>query len=99
MALACALVVLFPVISATDDLHAVRAEMEESPISKRTISHKTIGKSFSWKSHNQVALIVAAVWLAPLDEARDSIRAACLFSPSPNSTLPTSRGPPLPKTA
>jgi hypothetical protein len=99
MALACALVVLFPVISATDDLHAMRAEMEESPISKRTVSHKNIGKSFSWKSHSQVALIVAAVWLAPLHETRNSIRAAGLFSPAPNITSPTSRGPPLPKTA
>jgi hypothetical protein len=29
-ALACALILLFPVISATDDLHAMRPEMEES---------------------------------------------------------------------
>jgi hypothetical protein len=31
------LVLLFPVISATDDLHAMRAEMEESPASKRSV--------------------------------------------------------------
>jgi hypothetical protein len=37
LALGCALVILFPVISATDDLHAMRAEMEESPVSKRSI--------------------------------------------------------------
>jgi hypothetical protein len=37
LALGCALVVLFPVISATDDLRAMRAEMEESPTSKRNI--------------------------------------------------------------
>ena len=36
VALACALLLLFPIISATDDLHAMRAEMEESPVSKRT---------------------------------------------------------------
>jgi hypothetical protein len=35
-ALGCALVLLFPVISATDDLHAMRAEMDESPASKRS---------------------------------------------------------------
>src|SRR5260370_14217711 len=29
-ALGCALILLFPVISATDDLHVVRPEMEES---------------------------------------------------------------------
>src|SRR5208283_4037128 len=31
-ALGCAFVLLFPVISATDDLHAMRAEMEESSL-------------------------------------------------------------------
>jgi hypothetical protein len=35
-ALGCALVLLFPVISATDDLHAMRPEMEES---KRAFCH------------------------------------------------------------
>ncbi len=37
LALGCVLVLLFPVISATDDLHTMRAEMEESPASKRSI--------------------------------------------------------------
>jgi len=36
-ALGCALVLLFPVISATDDMHAMRAEMEESSPGKRGI--------------------------------------------------------------
>jgi hypothetical protein len=37
LALTCALVILFPVISATDDLHAMRAEIEESPSTKRSV--------------------------------------------------------------
>ncbi len=37
LALASALVLLFPVISASDDLHAMRAEMEDSSINKRTV--------------------------------------------------------------
>lgn len=37
LGLGCLLVLLFPVISASDDLHAMRAEMEESPTSKRSI--------------------------------------------------------------
>ncbi len=37
LALACVLVLLFPVISASDDLHAMRAEMEDSSISKRAV--------------------------------------------------------------
>ena len=37
LALGCVLVLLFPVISATDDLHAMRAEMEESATNKHSI--------------------------------------------------------------
>ncbi len=36
LALGCVLVVLFPVISATDDLLVMRNEIEESPASKRS---------------------------------------------------------------
>lgn len=45
LALGCALVLLFPVISATDDLHAIRAEMEESPVSKRSIRLASVEKN------------------------------------------------------
>lgn len=39
IALAGLLVLLFPVISASDDLHATRQEAEESSFSKRAVSH------------------------------------------------------------
>ena len=39
VALACLLFLLFPVISATDDLHALRQEMEESSSNKRALKH------------------------------------------------------------
>jgi hypothetical protein len=35
--LSCILMLLFPVVSATDDLHAMRQEMEESSPSKRVV--------------------------------------------------------------
>jgi len=38
-ALGCALILLFPVISASDDLHAMRPEMEESKRGSRHASH------------------------------------------------------------
>jgi hypothetical protein len=38
-ALGCALILLFPVISATDDLHVVRPEMEESERGIRRAAH------------------------------------------------------------
>jgi hypothetical protein len=37
LALGCAVVLLFPVISATDDLHAMRAEMEEAAGNRRSV--------------------------------------------------------------
>jgi hypothetical protein len=36
----CALILLFPVISATDDLHAIRPEMEESESAFRQAGHR-----------------------------------------------------------
>lgn len=41
LALACALVLLFPVVSASDDLHAMRSEMEDSSINKRAVRQAT----------------------------------------------------------
>jgi hypothetical protein len=48
LALGCALVLLFPVISATDDLHAMRAEIEESPCSKRSVRQVSTDKASGW---------------------------------------------------
>lgn len=59
LALGCALVVLFPVISATDDLHAMRAELEETPFSKRNIGQSSGDKASTSKWQAQPALTVA----------------------------------------
>ena len=48
LALGCVLVLLFPVVSATDDLHAMRAEIEESPTSKRSVRQASSDKASSW---------------------------------------------------
>ena len=48
LALGCVLVLLFPVISATDDVHAMRAEMEDSAISKRTVRQAGSDKNSAW---------------------------------------------------
>ena len=48
LALGCAVVLLFPVISATDDVHAMRAEMEGSAISKRTVRQAGSDKNSAW---------------------------------------------------
>jgi hypothetical protein len=60
-ALGCALILLFPVISATDDLHAMRVEMDES--SKRNVRHafndKSCGSHCRW--HNSPVVMAASM--------------------------------------
>ena len=45
LVLGCCLVLLFPVISATDDLHAMRPEIEESGLGKRSSRHSITSKA------------------------------------------------------
>jgi len=82
--LACALVVLFPVVSATDDLRVMRAEMEESPTGKRSIGQSSNEKSSASRSQAQPAVAVAGLphlafehgWLSvvsPLVSAAESL--------------------------
>jgi len=57
LALGCLLVLLFPVVSATDDLRAMRAEMEESPIKRACQSDNDRDGSAKWQS--QPAIVSA----------------------------------------
>src|SRR5260370_18254600 len=54
LALGCLLVILFPVVSASDDLRSMRAEMEESS-SKKNICQAVGDKQSSLKWHAQPA--------------------------------------------
>jgi len=60
LALGCMLVILFPVVSATDDLRAMRNEMEESPASKRTIRLASNDKALACRWQNPPALAATA---------------------------------------
>jgi len=60
-ALGCAFVLLFPVISASDDLHAMRAEMEESSPGKRSVCQAAGERSVGWHSRWQNLAVVATV--------------------------------------
>jgi hypothetical protein len=85
IALACLLVLLFPVISASDDLHAMRAEMEEPGISKRTVRATATDKHSNLVNRLQgPALLVNALWLAAPEIGRHRLSAA-------NAPLPTRR--------
>lgn len=63
LALGCALVLLFPVISASDDLHAMRAEMEDSSSSnKRTVRQTGSDKNSGWtRLQGPPAMVASAV--------------------------------------
>ena len=47
LVLSCILMLLFPVISATDDLHFIRPEMEESTSSKRALKQAANDKALN----------------------------------------------------
>lgn len=67
--LACALVILFPVISATDDLCVMRAEIEESPSTKRSICQKSTERISPGKWLGQPLLAMASSSFVPADDA------------------------------
>ena len=60
--LICVLMLLFPVISATDDLHAMRQEIEESSPSKRMVKQAVGDKSTATPS---IAGALPA-WISPV---------------------------------
>jgi len=88
LALACLLVILFPVISATDDLHVMRAEMEESPTGKRSIGQSDSDKSSPSKSLLQPALTIAvklsfvmdSAWYQPLSVFTSTVMSPAIVS-------------------
>lgn len=68
LALGCLLFILFPVVSATDDLRAMRNEMEESPASKRSVRQASSEKASVWKWQSPPALAATASSLVVNDE-------------------------------
>ena len=69
MLLVCLLALLFPVISATDDLHPIRAEIEESGPTKRAIKHAVGVKSPAWAHDGGGAARLAHLaWFRPESE-------------------------------
>ena len=70
LALGCMLVILFPVVSATDDLRAMRNEMEESSASKRTIRQASNDKALACRWQNPPALAATAKSVAVGGQSR-----------------------------
>jgi hypothetical protein len=94
IALACLLFLLFPVISATDDLHAMRQEMEEPGPNKRALKQvvkRAAGPDFSAAP----ALPGSVVEVQPLVRTRGLVGAFLVPAiVSAGSTMSISRAPP-----
>lgn len=69
LTLGCMLVILFPVISASDDLVARRAEMEESSSSKRSVCLKAGEKASTPKWHSHLLAVLISDFSVVHDEA------------------------------
>lgn len=94
LALGCLLVILFPVVSATDDLRAMRAEMEESPAGKHSVRLAGNDKPSPGKwqtppaeTGSIVSLVVQVEGWQPLPADRSPI-------PSPPAITRAGRAPP-----
>jgi hypothetical protein len=94
LALGCLLVVLFPVVSATDDLHAMRAEMEESPLSKRSIRQASSDKPSCSHLHAPSFLVLSSGPFFISAEAWNQAPNATLFSASAPAIHQAGRAPP-----
>ncbi len=95
LALGCVLVLLFPVVSATDDLHAMRSEMEES--SKRGTRQVATDRSLAGHGQRQhpPATVAAFASISPLIEARLEFHTPELLVAVPSFSVPPGRAPPV----
>lgn len=94
MALGCLLVMLFPVISATDDLRAMRAEMEESPTGKRSIGASSDENASASRSQIQPALAVHSHTTVLREQGWHFVVAILLSTPASPAVFRAVRGPP-----
>jgi hypothetical protein len=94
LTLICTLVILFPVVSATDDLRAMRADMEESPIGKKTLRQSNGDKASSWHWQSPAAVAGSPVLPVPCDQARPPMPAPSWLIPCAPTIDRTGRAPP-----
>jgi hypothetical protein len=96
LALGCMLVILFPVISASDDLVAMRAEMEESPASKRSMHQAGSDKAPIWNApwHGLSALTASAFPFVPNHDCWLPLSSSVSFTPVAPALVRNGRAPP-----
>jgi hypothetical protein len=94
----CVLVLLFPVISATDDLHAMRQEIEESGPSKRMVK-QAVGDKSVVLPHiaGNLPAWISPVPFGPHEETCGQVLAVSAVLPrQAHFTERASRAPPFP---
>jgi len=94
LALGCMLVTLFPVVSATDDLRAMRAEMEESPISKHSIGQSGGERLSASKSQAQAALSTSTFSPVLFEQGWHVVAAVLITTPASPAIVRSGRAPP-----
>jgi len=94
LSLGCLLVVLFPVISATDDLQAMRTEMEESPVSKRALRQANNAEKSPVSAWHSPALIASLASLFVTNEDRLVPVVGLMLLPASPDVERASRAPP-----
>jgi hypothetical protein len=67
--LSCILLLLFPVVSATDDLHAMRQEIEESSPSKRVVKAVVDKSSTGISTAGALPALISPVSFCPSHQA------------------------------
>lgn len=94
LALGCLLVMLFPVVSATDDLRAMRAEMEESPTGKRSIGTSSDENASASRSQIQPASAVLSHTTVLREQGWYFVAETLLSTPASPALFRAVRGPP-----
>jgi hypothetical protein len=88
LALGCVLVVLFPIISATDDLCAMRTEMEENSSSRRSARQACNEKASAWNVRLQSpATLLETQIVVSIHEVLAELPPGPAFHPSTVSPL------------
>jgi hypothetical protein len=97
LALGCALILLFPVVSATDDLHPMQAEFEEPGTNQRGVRQATQDKASVSNSRWQTPpALPGVVWsLALTPHGWQELRSPALSVPAVPPVLRAGRAPPF----
>jgi len=94
LTLACTLVILFPVVSATDDLRVMGAQMEESPISKKSLRQANSNQASSSHWQSPAAVVGSRVSHLACDQGWHPLPAPVWLVPPAPAIERAGRAPP-----